>query len=242
MDREENTPDRREGDKSGKDAEAGEAMPEEARSASARAGLGKYLQPRFLLMVWAALGALILAFVLVTAMIPKGKPGAGVGARHALSGEMNDFAPAFPPRKAPLVAFNTPDGGETSLRDFRGKVVLVNVWATWCAPCLEELPSLDELQARLGGEAFQVVAIAAEPRAEERARRFFDRNGIDHLTLYSDPLLSFATTMGGTNVLPVSVLYDARGNEIGRLVGGADWASPEAEALVRAAIAGRPVG
>ncbi|MBL4619587.1 MAG: TlpA family protein disulfide reductase, partial [Marinicaulis sp.] len=123
-----------------------------------------------------------------------------------------------------------------SLKDFRGKVVLLNFWATWCAPCLKELPSLDALEARLGGRDFEVVAIAADPRGPEVAAEFLDRLNITNLKLYTDPRLIFATSIGGADILPVSILYDARGNEIGRLVGEADWTSPEAIQLVESAI------
>nr|GGH93337.1 hypothetical protein GCM10011355_04940 [Aquisalinus luteolus] len=218
----------------------GQEMPEsENKQPSA---FSKYLQPRFLLLVWMGLGAVFLAFISISAMIPSDAPRPGtvpVGS-HRVGGEMADFTPAFPPRKAPQVAFTGPEG-QVSLADFRGQVVLVNLWATWCAPCLEEMPSLNALQKKMGGDDFQVVAIAAEPRAEEKALRFFDEHGIDTLALYSDPLLSFATTMGGSTALPVSVLYDAKGNELGRLVGGADWASDDAVNLINAAIAGREI-
>ena len=113
--------------------------------------------------------------------------------------------------------------------------MLLNFWATWCLPCLKELPSLDTLEEKLGGEKFQVVAIAADPRGPEAAREYLDRLEIKNLKLYADPSLRLASAMGGVDVLPVSILYDAKGREIGRLVGEADWASAEALRLVRSA-------
>jgi thiol-disulfide isomerase/thioredoxin len=113
---------------------------------------------------------------------------------------------------------------------------LVNFWATWCAPCLKELPSLDALEAKLGGRKFEVVAIAADPRGPIAAAEYLDRLEITNLKLYADPRLIFATSIGGANVLPVSILYDAKGREVGRLVGEADWTSPEALRLIQSAI------
>ena len=208
-----------------------------------KSGLSRFVQPRFLLIVWLWAGAIGIAYVLLMAMIPQDtpRPGEDPAPRNLIVGEMADFTPAFPPRGAPQVPFVAPGGEPAALQDFRGKVILVNLWATWCAPCLEELPSLDTLQAELGSEDFSVVAIAAEPRAEDKARRFFEENDIDHLALYSDPMLSLASAMGGTGALPISILYDARGREIGRLTGGADWAGADARALIEAVIAGRDV-
>lgn len=195
-------------------------------------------KPQFWLMVWGVIGALGLVYVIIAASVKQG----GASAPSArdldpalLVGEMEDFQYAFPPRRAPDILFQH-EGKPTSLADFRGKAILVNFWATWCAPCLKELPSLDALQQELGGRRFEVVAIAADPRGPEAAQTFLDRLEIDNLALYADPDLSAATAMGAVNVLPVSILYDARGQEIGRLVGEADWISPEAVALVGSTI------
>jgi thiol-disulfide isomerase/thioredoxin len=200
-------------------------------------------QPRFWLLLWGGAGAAFLLYVIISASVSP-KPGSGGGEaggsalahdKALLVGEMADFEYAFPPRGAPEIAFLY-EGKDVRLADFRGKAVLVNFWATWCAPCLKELPSLDALERELGGDTFEVVAIAADPQGPEVARQFLDRLEIEHLKLYADPSLRFAMAIGGADILPVSILYDAEGREIGRLVGEADWASPEARALVSSAI------
>ncbi|MEE2691430.1 MAG: TlpA disulfide reductase family protein [Pseudomonadota bacterium] len=194
--------------------------------------------PRFWLIVWGGLGALVVLYVIIAASVQSGpqKPHpAKMNDPALLVGEMADFAYAVPPRGTPLAPFEH-DGAELTLETFRGKAILVNFWATWCAPCLKELPSLDALQQALGGGDFEVVAIAADPRGPDAAKAFLDKLEIGHLKLYADPRLRLASSIGGGSVLPVSVLYDRDGQEVGRLVGEADWQSPEARRLVESVI------
>ncbi len=195
--------------------------------------------PRFWLLVWAGLGAALVLYVMIAASVKPEAPEAGAPLHDAalLKGEMAKFDYAVPPRGAPLIAFEH-DGREVTLADFRGRTILVNFWATWCAPCVKELPSLDALQAEFGDKNFEVVAVAAGPQGKEAPAAFLARLGVANLRLYADPRLRLAATIGGGSVLPVSVLYDARGREIGRLIGEADWSSPEARRLIERAIEG----
>lgn len=211
--------------------------------------------PRFWLVIWGALGALVLVYVMIAASLkPASSPrhsgpqhaGAGhssSGQANLLTGEMADFTVPFPPRRAPEIPFQrgSDDAAMVTLQDFSGQVVLVNFWATWCAPCLKELPSLNRLQTQFDPETFKIIAIAADPRGPEAAGDYLERLEIDALELFADPRLLFASAIGGANVLPVSILYDKNGQEVGRLVGEAVWDSPEAIGLIRAVLAGKKV-
>jgi thiol-disulfide isomerase/thioredoxin len=134
----------------------------------------------------------------------------------------------------PLADVNFVDaaGAPKTLKDFRGKTVLLNLWATWCAPCRQEMPSLDRLQAELGSDKFEVVALAVDRTGLEAARKFLDSIKIANLALYADP-----TTRSGSALraigMPTTILIDAGGREIGRLPGPAEWDSDAAKRLIR---------
>ena len=127
------------------------------------------------------------------------------------------------------------DGGMASLQDYKGKVVLLNFWATWCAPCRKEMPGLNALQEELGGEDFQVVTIATGRNSEEGIKRFFEEAGVDSLPRHQDPKQKLASQMGVFG-LPISVLLDREGREIARLQGDAEWDSESARAIIAALI------
>jgi len=141
---------------------------------------------------------------------------------------------AEPPAQ-PTTVFRTEAGDEVTLEQFRGKVVMVNIWATWCAPCVKEMPSLDRLEALLGSDQFEVVAITLDRNVED-ARTFYDAHGLTHLKLYQERTLAIGSALGARGV-PITVLYDVDGNELARLSNGAEWDSPEALALVREVLA-----
>ena len=124
------------------------------------------------------------------------------------------------------------DGRDLTLEEFRGRVVLLNIWATWCAPCREEMPMLDALQARLGGPDFHVLPLSIDRAGLEPVRRFYDEIGIRHLDMYlaEDIRAMLAFAVVG---LPTTILIDRAGRERGRLAGPAEWDSPEAVAQVQ---------
>lgn len=134
------------------------------------------------------------------------------------------------------VAFMSEDGNEMTLADFNGQHIMLNFWATWCAPCRKEMPELSALQTDLGGEKFQVVTVATGRNPLPAMQKFFDEIGIDNLPLHTDARQSFARSMGVLG-LPVTLIMDPDGNEIARLQGDADWHSDSAVAIITTLIA-----
>ena len=130
------------------------------------------------------------------------------------------------PRAVPALAFQGGDGQPLNLDDFRGKVVVLNIWATWCPPCREEMPTLDNLQAKLGGPDLEVLTLSIDQAGAKVVRKFFEEIGIKHLRLYIDPT---AQTLNILNVpgIPTTLLIDRQGRELGRLVGATEWDSPK---------------
>ncbi len=135
------------------------------------------------------------------------------------------------------VAFLGEAEAEMRLSDFAGKYVLVNLWATWCAPCRKEMPGLNALQQEFGGDAFHVVTIATGRNKPAAIRRFFEETGVDALPEYRDPSQALARDLAVFG-LPMTVILDPEGREIGRLRGDAEWDSDSARAIVAAMIAG----
>ncbi|QDY68590.1 TlpA disulfide reductase family protein [Qingshengfaniella alkalisoli] len=133
--------------------------------------------------------------------------------------------------------FVTMQDDPASLEDFRGKYVLLNFWATWCAPCRTEMPMLDELEAEFGGDDFEVVALATGPNAPAAIRRFVEDEGLENLTIYRDPKQKVAREMAVLG-LPITVLLDPDGNEIARMQGDAEWNGESAKAIIAAMLGG----
>ncbi len=205
--------------------------------------------PRMWIFLWGGAGVLWLGFILISASLkPAGgsalSAGGGVNCLPLvekrdpalLKGEMADFRYAFPARNAPheRILKGLGDGAkEVSLKDYRGKALLVNFWATWCAPCVHELPSLNDLASDLEGTNVEVIPVAFDFGAPDPAKTFFDQLGLSDLEFYSDETRGFSSAVGGVTALPVSILYDGEGREVGRLLGEADWRSDEAKALIK---------
>lgn len=133
------------------------------------------------------------------------------------------------PPAQPTLEFATPDG-TIQLSDYHGKIVLLNAWATWCPPCVVEMPSLDALQALRGGEDFEVVTISLD-RTMDDVRAFYADNDLTRLPLILDRDFAINARLELPG-LPTSILYDRSGREVARLPGEADWASEEALRLI----------
>lgn len=161
---------------------------------------------------WVAAAALAAVASLASAAVPD-----SVGPQGFLLWES--------PRELPELSFENGKGEPLTLADFQGRTVLLNVWATWCGPCREEMPTLDALQAELGGEDFEVVALSIDRKGIDVVKDFY-KEGIEHLRQYIDQ-----TGMAGANLgavgIPTTLLIDRQGEEIGRLVGATEWDSPE---------------
>lgn len=142
------------------------------------------------------------------------------------------------PEAVPNVNFDLADeAGKTSMDAYQGKYILLNFWATWCAPCKKEMPQLSQLQTELGGVDFEVVTIATGRNSPKGIQKFFDEQGIKNLPRHQDPKQALASQMGIFG-LPITVLIDPEGREIARMRGEADWSSENAKAVV-AAVLGR---
>jgi thiol-disulfide isomerase/thioredoxin len=132
----------------------------------------------------------------------------------------------------PDAAFKDPDGGEISLADFRGTPVLVNLWASWCAPCVKELPTLDKLaKSHAADGALGVIAVSQDNGPHASVVAFLDKLKVEELGAYQDPNMALSGAFGA-EVLPTSILIDADGKEVWRYVGDFDWTSPEAARLL----------
>ncbi|MFQ5346953.1 MAG: TlpA disulfide reductase family protein [Rhodothalassiaceae bacterium] len=170
-----------------------------------------------------------------SATSPSAAPAAS-GAELA-AGAMTGFVLARELRPLPAdLTFEGPDG-LVHLDDYRGQVLLINLWAEWCAPCIEELPTLDRLAAKLAGPEFRVVPISLDSAPVAEAQAVLEKYGASHLTTLADRKMTVMAALGIAG-LPTTILVDRKGRELGRFVGPADWSSPGALALVRSAIDG----
>ena len=180
-------------------------------------------------------GVLVLvSFAAVGIIRVSGRDGstASIGGLRPALAETRAFVMHETPRPIPEFGFDNADGQPLTMADFRGKVVLLNIWATWCAPCREEMPTLDALQVTLGGAEFQVVPLSIDRAGPNVVRKFYDEIGIRHLGLYIDSSsqASFALSVVG---LPTTLLIDVEGREVGRLIGPAEWDSNEMISLFK---------
>ena len=154
-------------------------------------------------------------------------------------GEVAAVAVASDPRPVPDLAFRDASGGDRTLSEWRGRTVLLNLWATWCVPCRREMPALDALQGRLGGPNFEVVAVNIDTRNLEKPKTWLKEMNIDRLSYYADPsakTFQDLKAVGKALGMPTTLLIDPNGCELGTLAGPVEWASDDAIKLVEAAL------
>lgn len=184
----------------------------------------------------------LLAAVLGSVLLLAGCPQQGEGPSAAsmisvdeAAAERLGFAVMPEPVRSSPISFTDSTGQSLSLEAFDGKVVLLNLWATWCPPCREEMPTLDALQAELGGPGFEVVALSIDQDGPNVVQSFYDEIGLEHLRLYNDESGKAGIALGALGV-PVTLLLDRNGYELARLNGAKDWHSPEMVAFLRTVI------
>ena len=204
-------------------------------------GAGSGLSP-MRLGFYAALAVLSLGAGFLTAHLIKDADGGREG-----NSELSETRTAYSnagklirrsePQPVPDVAFQDADGRFHRLSEWRGKVVLLNLWATWCAPCKAEMPSLDRLQAKLGNGTFTILAISQDRTGLAKPAAFFAQEGLKHLALYYDSTSAALAELKASG-LPVSIILDRQGREIARQLGPAEWDSPAVSSGIEGLIAG----
>jgi thiol-disulfide isomerase/thioredoxin len=158
-----------------------------------------------------------------------------------IHGEVAAINPATSGLRIPDLTFQDASGATRKLSEWRGKVVLLNLWATWCVPCRREMPALDALQAKLGGAQFDVVAVNIDTRDLDKPKSWLKTAGVTTLNYFSDEkarVFQELKAIGRAIGMPTSVLIDANGCEIGTMAGPAEWASDDGVALIKAAVKG----
>ncbi|MBT1157355.1 TlpA family protein disulfide reductase [Aminobacter anthyllidis] len=172
---------------------------------------------------------------LCAAKVEKAK---AVGA--AATGQVAAMMPADPPQSLKTLAFNDPQGKPMTIADHAGRTLLVNLWATWCAPCRAEMPALDALEREMGGEEFEVVAINVDTGDDTKPKKFLEETGVASLGHYRDNTLGVFNDLKKRGLalgLPVTLLIDGEGCLLANMNGPAEWASPDARKLIEAALA-----
>jgi thiol-disulfide isomerase/thioredoxin len=209
------------------------------------------LRRRVTLVTMAIVAGLAVGFAAVYGIVgfkPNGDPACAASAallqqlKPLARGEVAAVNVPDNPLLLPNLAFHDADGQIRHLTDWRGRTVLLNLWATWCAPCRKEMPALDALQARTGGADFQVVTVNIDTRDAEKPKAWLKEVGVSHLAYFADPsakVFQDLKAIGRAFGMPTTLLVDAKGCELGAIAGPAEWASEDALKLVKAAVAGK---
>jgi thiol-disulfide isomerase/thioredoxin len=172
---------------------------------------------------------------------PACRPSAELAKRLAplARGEVAAINIATEPKRLPELTFTDAAGAQRKLADFQGRTVLLNLWATWCVPCRREMPALDALQAKLGDDTFQVVAINIDTRNLDKPKTWLEETGVKQLAYFADPsakVFQELKAAGKALGMPTTLLIDPKGCELGTLAGPAEWASEDALKLIETAM------
>lgn len=196
-------------------------------------------EPKAIPLKWALRGVAVLGVAGIVYIIAQASinPQRETNLKSLATGEMAKFVTPVEAAPAPVNSFQDPTGAPKRIADFRGKVTVVNLWATWCGPCVIEMPTLAKLAAEYQGKPVEIVAISVDrPDDADKARAFIAKHA--PLAFYHDPKMAlpfaFKPTASG---MPTTIIYGADGVERGRLAGGADWGGKDAKALIDKALA-----
>ena len=193
-------------------------------------------QPNLKPMLAAVMGALVIMCAAIYG-IQAADGNAQANKKRFSKGEIAAFVFKNDLKPVAEFPFNDANGADLTLGDWKGRVVLLNLWATWCAPCRHEMPGLDRLQAELGGDDFEVVALSVDRKGKGPSAKFLEEVGAKSLGLYFDDSGKAFFEMRARG-LPATYLIDREGRLVGRLVGPAEWDTEEAKALINAAVNG----
>ncbi len=191
-------------------------------------------EPKAIPLKWALRGVAVLGVAGIVYIIAQASinPQRETNLKSLATGEMAKFVTPVEAAPAPVNSFQDPTGAPKRIADFKGKVTVVNLWATWCGPCVIEMPTLAKLAAEYQGQPVEVLAISVDrPDDADKARAFIAKHA--PLAFYHDPKMAlpfaFKPTASG---MPTTIIYGADGVERGRLAGGADWGGKDAKALI----------
>lgn len=188
--------------------------------------------------------ALVAGFAIVTISLLVARLGfAGIGAGADSAGVapsgLGVFKATAKPEPLPDISFEDAKGNPVRLADFRGKVVLLNIWATWCGPCVEEMPSLAQTARRYASQGLVVVAVSEDRGGLDVVRSFFDKHSLSGLDIYIDKSTKLGSALHA-NGLPTTVMIGRDGKEIGRIEGGEDWTGAAAQKMLQGLLKGDP--
>ena len=229
-------------------------FPEQDKGKAGRRGMTIALIAAFALAVGAALGSVALygsrgapdnGPQAAAAGSCAATPALGAAIEPYLTGDVAAMLVRDTPENLSALAFNDGSGASVTMADTGGRLRLINLWATWCAPCREEMPWLEALQVARGGADFEVVAISVDGGSADKPRAFLDEIGVDEMTFYHDPTIGVFNSLRRQGLalgLPVTLLIDDNDCVIANMNGPAHWASPDAFALIDAALAARGGG